>query len=97
MAQSVEKFNSLSDLYKRVLPAIKTKVSELRRENVKFVDSLDVWNYCIETKWKLKNDLRIYEIVDDILNVDASNIALYVRSNIVKYKKIIDKDENNER
>ena len=66
-----EKFNSISDLYKRVLPALQAKISELKREKIMFVDTIDVWNYCIENIWKNKNDLRIYELVDDILNVDG--------------------------
>lgn len=97
MVSNDDKFNSLSDLYKRVLPAIETKISELKREKIEFVDALDIWNYCIENNWKNKSDLRIYEIVDDILNVDGLKVEIYVRKNIGKYKKIIDRDEINER
>lgn len=93
MVGNQDKFNSLTDLYKRVLPAIETKISELKREKIGFIDAIDIWNYCIENKWKNKNDLRIYEIVDDILNVDGLKVENYIRKNIVNYKKLIDKDE----
>jgi len=97
MGGNNEKINTLTDLYKRVLPALKTKVGELKRENIPFVSELDVWNYCVKTKWKNKHDLRIYEIVDDILNEDGLKIEIFVRKNIVNYKNLIDKDEINER
>lgn len=88
---NIEKINTITDLYKRVLPALKTKVSELKRENIPFVKELDIWNYCIKNKWNNKKDLRIYEMVDDILNVDGLNIEIYVRKNL------IDRNENDER
>lgn len=86
-----EKINTITDLYKRVLPALKTKTSDLKRENFPFIKELDVWNYCIDNKWKHKKDLRIYEMVDDILNLEALKIEIYVR------KKLIDRNEENER
>jgi len=93
MGDNIDKISSASDLYKRVLPAIETKISELKRENIKFVDHLDIWNYCVENFWKNKSDLRIYEIVDDILNVDGLKVEIFIRNNLANYRKIIDKDE----
>lgn len=92
-----EKFSSINDLYRRILPALEAKVSELKRENIRFVTSKDIWNYCIETKWKNKSDLRIYEIVSDILNTDGIKLESYVRQNIINYRNLIDRDETNER
>jgi len=94
MALENDKFNSLSDLYKRVLPALETKTSELNRNGFKYIKSLDVWNYCVENKWKSKMDLRIYEIVDDILNLEDTVLENFVRNNIDYYRNLIDKDEN---
>lgn len=96
MVGNNEKFNSINDLYKRILPALEAKISELKRENIKYIDTKDIWNYCIETKWKIKKDLRIYEIVDDIFNVDSIQLEVFIRQNIMN-KNIIDKDEINER
>ena len=87
-----EKFGSINDLYKRVLPALQAKISELKRENINFVDIIDIWQYCIENIWKNKSDLRIYELVDDILNVDGLKLEIYVRKNILNNRKSIDKE-----
>lgn len=83
-----QKFCSVNELYKKVLPALQTRVSELKRENIKFIDTLDIWNYCIENIWHNKNDIRIYELVSDILNVDKLKLQIYVRKNILNNKKI---------
>lgn len=87
-----EKFNSINDLYKRVLPALQARVAELNRENYMYIDVLDIWNYCVENIWKNKTDLRIYELVNDILNVDGIKLEVYIRRNLVNYKNIIDKE-----
>lgn len=81
------KINSLEELYKRLLPAINTKLTELKREGITNIEKLDIWNYCVNNIWKNKRDLRIYEMVDDILNIDDFKLNLYSR------KKLIDKDE----
>lgn len=82
-----EKFNSINDLYKRLLPALQTRMIELRRENFNCIDTLDIWNYCANTIWRKKSDLRIYELVSDILNVDGLELEMYVRKNLINYKK----------
>lgn len=87
-----EKFASINELYKRLMPALQAKISELKRENIIFVDELDIWNYAMENIWKYKNDLRIYELVDDILNIDGIKLEVYVRKNIMN-RKIIDRNE----
>ena len=87
-----ERFSSISDLYKRMLPAMHAKVSELKRENFNFIDTLDIWNYAMTYIWKNKSDLRIYEMVDDVLNIDGMKLEMYVRNNVVNYKKLIDKE-----
>lgn len=86
-------FNSIEDLYKRLLPAMKTKISELKRDGFNFIECLDIWNYCIENIWKNKRDLRIYEMVDDILNIDNLKLEMFTRRNIINKKK----EDNNEK
>lgn len=79
MAQLADKFTSVNDLYKRILPALNAKVAELKREKINYIASIDIWNYCVEYKWKKRNDLRIYEMVSDIFSVDALDISKYIR------------------
>ena len=82
----LEKFSGVNELYKRVLPALQTKVSELKREKIDYIDTIDIWQYCIDNIWKNKSDLRIYELVDDILNVDILKLELFVKKNIANSK-----------
>ncbi len=70
MVENEIKFNSVKDLYNRCYPALSTKVSELKREKINDISEIDIWNYCARNIWNNKKDLRIYELVDDILNVD---------------------------
>ena len=79
MALNEEKFASLNELYRRILPALQTKVDELKRAKVNFISCQDIFQYCMDNKWVNKKNLRIYEMVDDILNIDILNLEVYVR------------------
>ncbi len=79
MAQAFEKFSSLMDLYNRLLPALKAKSEELQREKLS-ISEKDIWSYCMKCKWQNRKDLRIHELVDDILNVDAYKIELFIKN-----------------
>ena len=81
MVENYEKFNSIEDLYKHLLPAINTKLNELRRMKLYNITNLDIWNYCVKNKWHNKKDLQIYEMVNDILNIDELNIEMFVKKN----------------
>lgn len=78
MANS-ENFDSVEELYKRILPAINTKISELKRKNI-YVKALDVWNYCVDNNWKNQKDLRIYKLVDDVLNLNEFELQVYIKN-----------------
>lgn len=78
MDEKIEKFSSLSDLYKKIFPALNIKSAEFKRERV-HVLPIDIWNYCLNYKWKNKKDLRIYEIVDDILNLNVLDLEIYLK------------------
>ncbi len=73
------KFKSLEELYKKVLPALRTKVAELKRVNITYINEEDVWNYLKLNKWSKNKNLTLAEMVNDILWV--SNLELQ------KYKK----------
>ena len=76
-----EKISSIEDLYRRLLPAIRTKISEFKREKITNITELDIWNYCIKNKWKNKKDLRLYEMVNDILELDIINLNVFINKN----------------
>ena len=88
MVKSEEKYNNANELYMRILPALKTKVAELKREKIYYIKEKDIWNYCVENIWKNKKDLRIYELVDNILNIDAIKLDIYFKKNLYKYQNI---------
>lgn len=74
-------FNSVDELYNRVLPALNTRVQELSNLGVE-VDSDDIWSYLISNKWKMSVDLTLFDIVNDILNIDYSKILDYVNNKL---------------
>ena len=82
-------FNSLQELKKRVTPALNTKLKELKHNNYNHVTAEDIWNYLTKNKWKKSSDLTLYDIINDILNLNNEDIEEYaIRS---------DKDDKSKR
>lgn len=81
-------FNSIKELYDRLTPALDAKLAELKRNDLFYIKKDDIWNYLKETKWKNSSNLLLYQMVDDIFNLDNILIDNYVkekiRQNIVK-------------
>ena len=77
-------FNSIKELYERLLPALNTKITELKRYDLDYIKKEDIWNYLKITKWEKANDLKLYQMVDDILNLDNYEIDEYVKNEIRK-------------
>lgn len=71
-----EKFETINDLYKKILPALKTRSEELKRKKV-YISPIDIWVYCTNNIWKNKKDLRMHELVSDILYVDEVKLKKY--------------------
>lgn len=68
-----DEFQSVEELYQRVLPALHTKVHKLNRKGVSFVVEEEIWTLLME-KWKKERGLTLYDIVDDILKLDEKII-----------------------
>ena len=77
-------FNNIKELYDRLRPALTTKVTELRRNDLDYIKQDDIWNYLKITKWSKANNLLLYQMVDDILNLDSNEIDEYVKEEIRK-------------
>lgn len=77
-------FNSIKELYERLIPALNTKVTELKRNDLDYIKQDDIWNYLKDSRWKNANNLLLYQMVDDILNLDNNEIDEYVKSEIRK-------------
>ena len=77
-------FSSKEELFKRVGPALRSKVNELHRLGYSYIQELDVWNYLIETKWSKSKNLMLSDIVNDILQSKLENIDMYLKDKISK-------------
>ena len=71
-------FNSIKELYKRLEPALLAKVAELRRSDINYIKKEDIWNYLKVHKWSKASNLLLYQMVDDILNIDNVLLDNYV-------------------
>ncbi len=71
------KINSLASLYKKVLPALRTKVHELNRHKIYFYDETELWKALRKLKWDKKSDLSLYDIVNDILSISEKELLEY--------------------
>jgi len=69
-----DEFQSIEELYQRVLPALRTKVHQLARNGISFVVEEDIWNLLME-KWKRGRGLTLFDIVHDILQLDEAIIV----------------------
>ena len=75
-------FNSLEKLYNLIKPALMTKVEELKRNDFHYIKEEDVWNYLKEIKWKDSSDLKLYQMVSDVLNADNLLIDEYLKKKL---------------
>nr|MBP3258889.1 hypothetical protein [Bacilli bacterium] len=73
-------FTNLKDLYDRLTPALKSKKEELIRLDCDYITELDIWNYLKDKKWKNSYNLLLYQMVDDILNVENIVIMDYYKN-----------------
>ena len=84
-------FKSAKELYDRVLPALYSKVKELRNLGFKYITEKDVWNYLVNSTWKTKRNLQLHDLISDILYADNYKVNDYVME---KMKKLKTKDDN---
>ncbi len=80
-------FSSKEELYQRVGPALRAKVSELRRLGINYIQEIDIWNFLIETKWSKGKNLMLDDIVNDILNVGNEKIDNFLKDKFSKTKR----------
>lgn len=72
-------FDSVFDLYKRVKPALNSKVKELKREEYDYIKEEDIWNYLVKNKWSAASGLVLCDIVDDILHAENKKIDHFIK------------------
>ncbi|HWL27035.1 MAG TPA: post-transcriptional regulator [Ureibacillus sp.] len=69
------------DLFKKVLPAIQSKLEEFQHFGYEHITQEDVWNYCVNKKWRKKiiEDLKLHEVVETIFSISASEIVSFTQ------------------
>ena len=73
-------FSSIEELYKRVKPALMTKSDELKRNGMNYITPEDIWNYLKDNVWNNSRNLRLFRMVDDILNADNEMLDDYIKN-----------------
>ncbi len=80
-------FNSASELYERLQPALKSKVLELARDGYGYLTCEDVWNYLKEKKWVNSINLGLSDMVSDIFSSDNELIDAYFKDKLNSKKR----------
>ena len=70
-------YNSLTELYRALLPAFKVKKRLLSITIYNNLKNEDVWQYLAVNKWKYSHALTISDMVNDIIMIDAKDIMNY--------------------
>lgn len=79
-------FKSAKELYDRVLPALYSKVKEVRNLGFKYITEKDIWNYLVNNTWKTKRNLQLHDLISDILYADNYKLNDYVMDKMRKLK-----------
>lgn len=87
-------FNNVEELYKRIRPALRTKVKELLKNNIMYVKEEDIWNFLVDNRWKESKNLELSDIVDDVLNIENEKLALYVQAKMRRQRREANLDQN---
>lgn len=67
-------FSNVEELKQRVMPALRLRKKELKRQNLNYSEE-EIWNYFVNHFWKSSISLSLFQMVDDILNreIDRKN------------------------
>lgn len=86
----MKEFRNLEDLYNHLKPALSSKLRELKNMGYNYIQLEDIWNYLIASKWSKCSELTLYEVVDDIFNLDNDVINNYVLEILNKNKRKVE-------
>ena len=67
-------FTSLSQLYRKLIPAFNVKQRLIKNSKYKDITNENIWSYLTDTKWRNAKDLSLSEMINDIITVDLENI-----------------------
>ena len=84
--------NSLEDLYRLLLPALRSKKKEMHDLKHLYITEKDIWDYMKDNIWKDAVDLKLSDMVDNVLNIENDKIASYMAANLLESR--MDYEEN---
>lgn len=82
-------FETIEDLYRRLIPALRTKRREMRRNGYPYIKEEDIWNYLKEVKWVRARNLLLYEMVNDVLGASEEQIDDYLKEKLNRRNRTI--------
>ena len=62
-------FNSVEELYRKVIPALNVKRRILEKRNIK-ISNNEIFKYLVKNLWSKKEGLALCDIVNDILSTN---------------------------
>ena len=71
-------FTSLSQLYRKLIPAFNVKQRIIKYSNYKEITNEKIWKYLTDKKWKTANNLSLSEMTNDIITVNLEDIKTYM-------------------
>ncbi len=80
-------FGSKEELYNHIKPALSAKTAELHRLGYTYVQEVDIWNYLSRFKWITARNLKLSDIVNDVLHVENDQIDIFLKGEIAKEKR----------
>lgn len=75
-------FETQEELYKRVLPALRSKVRELKNKGYDDIKVTYLWSYLAAEVFSKTNDLTLDDIVSHIMHVDVVRLNAYIENNL---------------
>ncbi|MFL6562993.1 MAG: post-transcriptional regulator [Bacillus sp. (in: firmicutes)] len=79
----------------QVQPAIASKLYEFQLLGLDSVSEQEFWDYLIKKKWKkMKEEMKLYEIIQEILSVKASNYLNFATIEAYKASEFSMDDED---
>lgn len=85
----MEEYNSLEELYHRLLPCLKVKKRLIQNDNYLYISHNDIWRYLSTHKWKNAHNLTLSDMVSDIIYVNITNVDKYIKNKIKNEDKIL--------
>ncbi|WP_210366778.1 post-transcriptional regulator [Bacillus sp. REN3] len=71
----MERSHQYGRFYEEIKPALKSKLEEFRLFGYERVTEKELWDYLTKKKWKkVKEDIHLYEVVADVLSVQAGEL-----------------------